>query len=263
MARCISPVYVRLEKGGVFAPCGLCIECLKTRQGDWSFRLNKELRNAKTAYFITLTYDDKNLPPDGQLQKTDLQNFMKRLRKINRLKLKYYAVGEYGSETNRPHYHAIIFNLQDVTSIEKSWKLKNIPIGFVKIGTVTTDSIAYVTKYIINRDTTGMDVKPFALMSKNLGLDYIRKNWQWHKDGLKNYVMENGFKKHIPRYYSDKLFNFKEKERIANENLNRIAQRENEEISNFRTSSDYFADRLENRKQKVEKIIKKSKKIKL
>lgn len=266
MSRCINPVYVRLEKGGVFAPCGLCIECKKTRQGDWIFRINKELKYAKTAFFITLTYDDKHLPLDHNLQKADLQNFMKRLRKISTEKLKYYAVGEYGGETHRPHYHAIIFNLDDPAKIQKAWTLNGETIGFVYVGTVTTDSIAYVTSYIIpdgEEPLPGIYQQPFAVMSKNLGLEYLKRNWNWHKNGLKNYVLDNGFKKHFPRYYSDKLFNFKEKERIANENVTRIAEKEYNEIKNFKTPTDFFADRLENREQQVSKIIKKSKKNKL
>lgn len=267
MARCISPVYVRQEKGGIFAPCGRCIECLKTKQGDWSFRLKKELKGAKTAYFITLTYNDEYQPRDGNLKKEHLQNFFKRLRYYNEMNFKYYAVGEYGSETYRPHYHAIIFNLQDVNTIEKAWKKEGNQIGFVHVGTVTSDSIAYVTKYIINKDVytekNWIHQLPFAVMSKNLGLSYIRENWKWHKSELKNYVMDNGYKKHMPRYYADKIFSFKDKQKIADVNINRLSTKEAEEMSKFSSPTEYFADRLENRKQSVERIIKKSKKIKL
>lgn len=258
MARCVSPVYVRLEKGGVFAPCGRCIECLKTKSGDWSFRLKQELKTAKNAFFITLTYDDQNLPENGELVKKDLQLFMKRLRKLNANPLRYYAIGEYGGETFRPHYHIILYNMNDSTSVKKAWGK-----GFVKIGTVTSGSINYVCSYIIFKNEGNYTQKPFALMSKNLGLNYLRANWKWHKSELKSYVMENGYKKHMPRYYQDKVFNYREKEAIKEKTVNLLANKEIEEMKHFSTSRQYFADKLENRQQQVNKIIKKSKKINL
>ena len=71
--------------------------------------------------------DDTELPPiqgeDGSLQygvccKRDIQNFMKRLRKLifndinlneDGKKIRYYIASEYGPKTFRPHYHGIIF----------------------------------------------------------------------------------------------------------------------------------------------------------
>lgn len=71
--------------------------------------------------------DDTELPPiqgeDGSLQygvccKRDVQNFMKRLRKLidndnnineNGKKIRYYISSEYGPQTYRPHYHGILF----------------------------------------------------------------------------------------------------------------------------------------------------------
>ena len=66
--------------------------------------------------FLTLTYADEHLPPNGSLVVADLQKFIKRLRKHyakrnNGIKLRYYACGEYGDRYGRPHYHAIICGL--------------------------------------------------------------------------------------------------------------------------------------------------------
>ena len=61
--------------------------------------------------FITLTYDDENIPWDGSLNKQHFQAFMKRLRWHNKeKKIRYFHVGEYGEQLSRPHYHALIFN---------------------------------------------------------------------------------------------------------------------------------------------------------
>lgn len=44
--------------------------------------------------FVTLTYDEEHLPPDGSLRKRDLQLYLKRLRR--RLPFRFFAAGEYG-----------------------------------------------------------------------------------------------------------------------------------------------------------------------
>lgn len=64
--------------------------------------------------FVTLTYDPSLLPTlangSPTLVPLHLRNFLKRLRHHQQIKLRYFAVGEYGSETWRPHYHLGIFN---------------------------------------------------------------------------------------------------------------------------------------------------------
>lgn len=257
------------------------MECLQNKRADWTFRITQEQKRSKSSYFITLTYDDEHLPSGGLLSKRDLTLFIKRLRKSHEelsnditmlLKdhkissewpaIRYYGIGEYGEHTFRPHYHLIMFNLRPEwinKYLEKTWK-----VGFVKVGTVTTASIHYVTKYVINRINQKYEVEPFALMSKKLGIEYLRENWPWHKSGLKNYVIsESGVKQRMPRYYSDKVFNFKEKQKIYEENIERINSIENENIEMFKNSHEYFSDRIENRKQKTYKFSKLNKKDKL
>ena len=36
-------------------------------------------------------------------------------------KIRYYAVGEYGSRTQRPHYHIILFNVLDADLVYVAW----------------------------------------------------------------------------------------------------------------------------------------------
>ena len=64
--------------------------------------------------FVTLTYADEHLPvlPNGlpTLVLKDAQDWLKRLRKmIEPIRVRYYLAGEYGDETERPHYHAAVF----------------------------------------------------------------------------------------------------------------------------------------------------------
>ncbi len=119
--------------------------------------------------FITLTYDDENLPWDHSLNKQHFQKFMKKLRKkYEGTNIRYYHCGEYGQATPqndfiaRPHYHAIIFN-KDFND-KKIWKtdygnylyisdtLDNIwGKGFTTIGDVTFQSAAYCARYIMKK----------------------------------------------------------------------------------------------------------------
>ncbi len=96
---------------------------------------------------------------------------MKRLRKhFEPKKIRFYHCGEYGEATEdngyiaRPHYHAIIFGLdfddkilisrdRDVDlfvsgCLEKIWGK-----GFVTVGSVTFESAAYVSRYIMKKVT--------------------------------------------------------------------------------------------------------------
>ena len=75
--------------------------------------------------FVTLTYSDEGIahldrcidPETGEigagplrsLNKRDIQLFMKRLRKRTGAKIRYLQCGEYGSKTQRPHHHVLLF----------------------------------------------------------------------------------------------------------------------------------------------------------
>ena len=124
----------------VIVPCGKCPECLANKRSQWSFRLSQELKYTEfNSFFITLTYDDLHLPfaiPEigsnmvgsPTLVKSDLQLFFKRLRKKLATNIRYYAVGEYGSRTSRPHYHAIVFNI-DLDMVNELLDKGCIPSG--------------------------------------------------------------------------------------------------------------------------------------
>lgn len=229
-------------KGKLHVPCGTCGFCLQTKRSQWSFRLNQELKIAESAKFLTFTYAEEHLPisehGEAQLKKKDFQNFMKRLRNEN-LKmylkhnkwstvkeamalvkqLRYYAVGEYGTETCRPHYHAIMFNMQphmehrldNFKPLEDNHnKINNIwQKGQVDIGDVTPASINYVTKYVITRNKDEIyKTKEFALMSRRpaIGSNYVHDTKKWHQINGYFYAKDtNGNRVPLPRFYTDKI----------------------------------------------------------
>lgn len=126
--------------------------------------------------FITLTYDEKNLPPDQSLIKSDWQLFMKRLRKwngkFNGPKLKYLHCGEYGQEFKRPHYHACVFGLHVPDKKLFKENPNGDPVyssnildliwgkGFTTVGNVTWKSAAYVARYSLKKINGKQQYKP-------------------------------------------------------------------------------------------------------
>ena len=201
---------------------------MKRRTSGWSYRLVKEGDRSKTALFITLTYNTDTVPITKKgymnLDKKDVQKFMKRLRKLSNEKLKYYACGEYGTQKMRPHYHIIMFNA-NAEMVNRAWALDNKNIGNIYIGTVNEASIGYTLKYMTKQGKIPIHKnddrqKEFSLMSKGLGSNYLTEQMiKWHKDDLKTrmYVpMKDNKKIAMPRYYKDKIYNEHEKTIVAN-----------------------------------------------
>lgn len=237
---CISPLSIKDPYGTTNAvrltvPCGKCGICLHNRRIDWSFRLSQETNASISSWFITLTYKQEELPIINgiqTLQKRDLQLFLKRIRKNHtkyNLKpqtaslymppIRFYAVGEYGPRTDRPHYHALVYNMHYETAcrLDKIWKK-----GQIQMGIVTPATIHYVTKFHVNTkskpelidEETGELIKEetvrqkeFALMSRKPGIghQYIDKIGKWHMQNDANYVLNSGYKQKIPRYYKGKV----------------------------------------------------------
>lgn len=210
---CASPVRVfkNLPVGkypdGLSVPCGKCLMCRIAKRREWSARLLHESEAHNHKVFITLTYSDDFIPENNSLVKKDYQLFMKMLRYRHEEKiLRYFAVGEYGEKTLRPHYHAIIFGIgssgEDKDSIEKSWSK-----GFIKIGNVEFGSIDYVArymdkKYMMKDMELGEREKPFQLFSKGLGLKFAESQKKSLNDNL--CITIRGAHMAIPRYYIKK-----------------------------------------------------------
>lgn len=202
------------------------------RVGAWAFRLQKQAEVSTSAFFITITYAETPYSRNGfkTLKKTDLQLFFKRLRKNTKNKnIKYYAVGEYGGLTYRPHYHIIFYNLegtkeQVLEDLHKAWKLDHKKIGHIHMGELNVKTIAYTLKYISKDSKIPMfdrddRQKEFSLMSKKMGANYLTPQMiKYHKAKMNDrfhITTVEGFKLAMPRYYKDKIYTLEEREKIA------------------------------------------------
>lgn len=184
-------------------PCGKCTSCRISRVREWSIRILHESDYHENNLFLTLTYNDDNLPDDLSLNIAEFQAFMKRLRKRLNYRIKYYACGEYGEKYNRPHYHAIIFgmSLKEKPLIEESWEK-----GFVHVGYLSYDSARYTAEYVqkkysgpLAESVYGNRQIPFQLQSQGIGRQFALDNEKQIRENL--YLTVKGVKHSIPRYY--------------------------------------------------------------
>ncbi len=84
---------------GLLLPCGQCIGCRLERSRQWAIRCVHEAQLYEENCFITLTYNDENLPTDNSLDKQHWVLFMKKFRKkIAPHKIRFFMCGEYGED---------------------------------------------------------------------------------------------------------------------------------------------------------------------
>ena len=97
-------------KNGASFGCGQCMPCRINKRRVWAHRIMLEALVSPSASFLTMTYNDDNLPDGGSLVVRDVQLYWKRLRKAG-YSFRYFVCGEYGDESERPHYHAALFGV--------------------------------------------------------------------------------------------------------------------------------------------------------
>lgn len=261
--RCFTPSRIRLPEEENTTnqfqyrsvPCGKCQACLIKRQKGWTFRLMEEAKVSESAAFLTLTYDHEHVKytPKGlpNLDKVDFPAYVKRLRKNTGKKgIKYYACGEYGTNTGRPHMHAIMFNAPleltqpNFESEQHGFCWRN---GRVQVDKCNNQTIAYVCGYVTKKlaglkpivDDDGNRIKDdrkkeFSLMSKNMGLSFLTpqmvkfiKSQKAASIDMVNYHIA------IPRYYRDRIFNDQEKLEIEQKGLEYLIQNAEKEAGDI------------------------------
>lgn len=159
----------------ILLPCGQCMACRQTRAEAWAVRMVHESKLYDYNSFLTLTYNDENLPQNNSLPYDDVTKFIKRLRKVLKsadIEITYYRVGEYGENFSRPHYHICIFgfdfslpilykgqcNVRTHESTHNGNKLYSSTLlsalwthGFATIGDFSFASALYVAKYVTKK----------------------------------------------------------------------------------------------------------------
>lgn len=163
---------IQLDRPGAFIDlpitiaCGQCRGCRLEKSRQWAIRAVNEAQMHDRNSFITLTYDDKHLPEDRSLVLRHWQLFAKKLRK-NVGPFRFMMCGEYGEETLRPHYHALIFGLDFLLDSELYEEEPNVLYtsetltktwgkGMAIIGQLNFESAAYVARYTFKKKSGEM-----------------------------------------------------------------------------------------------------------
>lgn len=180
---------IMYEPRVMLIPCGQCIGCRIRQREDWTTRIELEARQwpKEQVWFITLTYDDEHVPgmilKTGELLRkaqyvwkpgeeapesvqtllyTDVQKFLKRLRKAYKAQLRFFCAGEYGDQTARPHYHMILYGWEptDLKQLYKihhngyytsEWMAGIWGMGQIQIAQATPETYRYVAGYVTKK----------------------------------------------------------------------------------------------------------------
>lgn len=258
---CYRPIQVP-KKGfvdlDVTVPCGQCVGCRLERSRQWAVRCLHEAQMHVENCYITLTYRDACLPPNGSLVYRDFQLFLKRLReRFARESIRFYMCGEYGDENRRPHFHALLFGFDFPDkqylkrspageSLYRSAILESLwTFGYSSIGAVTFESAAYVARYVMKKRTGDLAKTHYTVVDRvtgevtNLEPEFNRMSLGGRsaKGGIgaswfqrfrtdvypSGKVVVRGVECKAPRYY-DKLFTVLDPESFALVSAARVAE---------------------------------------
>ena len=223
----------------ILRDCGQCKGCRYRRRMEWALRLKHEAMFHDSSVFVTLTYDDDHLPADGSLVKAHVQGFLQKLRDTQRGEpIRYYAIGEYGGELKRPHYHLIIFgaSLRDRVhhytdypksqfnerfrqlfgeagikhfrspTLEKCWEY-----GYSEFGESSSATMHYVTKHHVDKVTGEKALEhyegrepEFSLMSKRPGIGTTWIERYWREVYPHGFIVGKGGEKFAPPKFYDR-----------------------------------------------------------
>lgn len=202
-------------------PCSECPGCVKDRARMWAIRCMHERRMHGASAFVTLTYNDESLPANYSLSVRTLQLFMKKFRKNRPPGLRFFACGEYGETTFRPHYHVLLLNTDFPDRIparsarggEMLYSSKELSgyweMGDSFVGDVTDKSCAYVAGYVNKKMVREDDIlgrePEFRVMSRRPGIGmswFVRFNDEAYRDDS---VIFDGYEARVPRYYDGKF----------------------------------------------------------
>lgn len=285
-------------------PCKQCEGCAMDYAKEWTTRLlcetkSWEEKNAQS-WFLTLTYDDEHLPKydyiydqetdltywdDGTwnsyLKKEDSIKFIRALRDkwrndYNHDGIRFFTAGEYGSKSQRAHFHIIIFNLPIKLENLKIHRVQNGEVlytcdeiakiwgkGFITLGTVNERSASYVAQYSLKK-VKGKYAKQYYLqkgqtpefvnmsLKPGIGRDYYdeysEKIWEEAKILINKYLTK-------PPSYFEKIYEEEDPEAYKKLKKQRKTKAEEKEkqmmLNSSNTLKEQYKINVENKLDKM------------
>lgn len=230
-------------RGQLELRCGQCVGCRVSHSAQWATRIMHEAQLFPRNAFVTLTFDSEHVPSNYSLDYSIWQRFMKRFRKaVSPVEVRFFMCGEYGEAPReppfipRPHFHAAIFNwfpddalflkrLSSGHELFTSAFLSSVwTDGFASVGELSFESAAYIARYVCKKMTGELAathyarplladfstgevpvVRPeFARMSLKPGIGF-RWFQAYRASNYRDYIVVDGSKMPVPRYYSKLL----------------------------------------------------------
>lgn len=158
--------------GGVHG-CGQCGPCRFNKRRIWAHRIMLEAAQYEHNAFVTLTYDPEHLPAGGTLVPDHTRLWLNRLRgRVAPSRFRFFLVGEYGDDSQRPHYHAALFGFQSCSFgqsrysksrqrccywcelVRETWGQGNVYLGSLELS-----SAGYMAGYVTKKMTKVDDAR--------------------------------------------------------------------------------------------------------
>jgi len=224
MKYCVNPQTKKSARlGFVSYPCGKCIPCLERKILDWDTRIRVELNGCKkNKYFLTLTYNEINVPykkcKNGEIYRNlDKEQFKSYINRVKQhLKFKYFACGEYGDHGDRPHYHMIVWDLEHIRDKNnqrdiskeyyhelffrywKNTKTKQF-LGDIQLEQLKVNSPTYLLKYLLKQQINEKAEleNPFYLNSNRISYNHCMAFKHWYR----RYLQSSGGDWPLPRLF--------------------------------------------------------------
>lgn len=184
--------------------------------------------------FVGLSYSEFWLPgrdisPGGNLVRKHLVDFVKRLRWRLDEKIRVFYCGEYGDQTQRAHFHLIIFNYpacrwgqtrhKRVFCCESCQLLQDLwPMGEIHSEGTSAAAFEYVAGYVTKKLTRKDDERlmgrnpEFGGMSKGIGkgmIPRLAKQWletaKGPQDDVPDHLLDGTRRVAIGRYLTAKF----------------------------------------------------------
>ena len=152
-----------IETQGLSVPCGQCMACRINKGRLWSARIIMEwLETPEYCYFVTLTiapeHETHVMSSDGTpvatLEKAKFLKWLDNTIQKHTGPLRYYAIGEYGDYTLRPHYHLALFPKRSaqIKIFLNEWRL-----GFTQATELNHERARYLANYTTKKLTKDSD----------------------------------------------------------------------------------------------------------
>lgn len=209
---CSAPIRIKGENGlRQMVACGHCLSCAIRRQKSWVLRIQLEQSDHECSSFWTLTYADHACPEN--LSYEHIASFMRQSRKsLGASSVRFFCIGEYGSLTQRPHWHLILFGVPCLKP--GLLHIKQWPYGACFVGNVTPASAAYTARYSLKSGPKGGQFVMQASRRPGIGVRRAREIAahlatqqktmalpSWWRLGEKSYPLDKTLREHIKSAY--------------------------------------------------------------